>query len=821
MTVDTIEQANQLRREVTSLFGECSMVPHKWCASRQLFDSDKSQSTVLGVNWDHIRDELFCKFNSIAPVSKWTFKEALMLMGKMYDPIGILSPVTTSLRVLVQRIQRVNRNLKDEVDIEFSNWLDCYWEMAKQHQLIRVKRNTTSNPQNASLAVFCDASEDSYGAVVYVVDHQTGKSTFMWARGKVVPFKPKGTKSSKNKSTLGSAPDMPIKRSIAEIELQAAVMGAEMYDRISKLTGIKSGLIYSDSNTTLAWIERHVNSLKVFVRNRVQLIHSFTHLGHWKRVDTSENPADIITRRCTIQQLANGSKADLWVNGPKFLKLLRRDEFFHPPAPITNLVANSKINYDQRSWEQILNEETVELGENGIKRLMRMRYLELIRRMQQDSFGQEIDDLKREQTFARKSKLGNIKVEIDPSGILRALTRVQTGTLDTRQLIVLDGKHKWAFAWTMDHHINTGHWNERNLINHIKERHYVFDLRSVIRKVIAKCEFCRREGARPGKTTMGLLPTFRTEVGIPFTSIGIDFFGPILNSKGQKRYGLLATCAVTRGVHVELVQNESTASVYEGLRRVFARRGRPSLIYSDNGRSFVRMSKDLKCLFDRLNSLATSETQLQAIEWRFSSPFAPWQGGFFERMVGTFKRALHKLSKSHSLPDNELTTLFAEAEAVVNSRPLGIADDGEPISPGCFWLGRSPISLPACGNKAAVDLPATLEAYKKYQRMLNGFWANWSKCYLTNLRDRYQKVVRENPIKIGMKVLIINPTLQRDQWEVGTVVDQFEAGTNPGKARNFLVEINGTRKRKAIQSLAPLEADLDEVERRENNQTAD
>lgn len=425
--------------------------------------------------------------------------------------------------------------------------------------------------------------------------------------------------------------------------------------------------------------------------------------------------------------------------------------------------------------------------------------------MQQYSFAQEMDDLRDEKQLNRRSKLANFKCLLDETMILRAATRIQTGPWEARHLIVLDGAHPWALSWAKKMHDESHHLAERAFFFHIKEKYFVFKWRSLAKQAIRSCEQCRIARARRGKAPMGMLPEFRTEKCIPFSTVGIDFFGPMLNNKGSKRYGLLVTCAVTRGVHVELVNSESTGSVYEGLRRVFARRGRPRLIYSDNGRSFVRIAKDLKLLFARLSELASTNQKLQMIEWRFSTPFAPWQGGFFERMVGLVKQAMTKLAKSHKLPDNELITLLAESEALVNSRPIAIANDGLALTPACFWMGRSPISLPPLGNKECEELPSTLAAYATCQRALNGFWTNWSQIYMTSLRDRMQSNEREVPIRIGMDVLVIEPNAKRSEWEVGKVVDCIEKKTGRGPVRNFIVDCNGIKRQRALQNLAPLE----------------
>ena len=63
---------------------------------------------------------------------------------------------------------------------------------------------------------------------------------------------------------------------------------------------------------------------------------------------------------------------------------------------------------------------------------------------------------------------------------------------------------------------------------------------------------------------------------------------------------------------------------------------------------------------DVLNYVST-----EGIKWSFTTALAPWQGGFYERLVGMVKRSLRKL-KGRSL----LVTLLTEIKAVINSGPL-------------------------------------------------------------------------------------------------------------------------------------------------------
>lgn len=76
--------------------------------------------------------------------------------------------------------------------------------------------------------------------------------------------------------------------------------------------------------------------------------------------------------------------------------------------------------------------------------------------------------------------------------------------------------------------------------------------------------------------------------------------------------GLLFTCAVNRCNHLEPVLSLDVKETDLVIRRFFARKGRSSLFLSDNGRTFVNLSKLL----------------IGEFKWSLIPPAAPWWGGF-------------------------------------------------------------------------------------------------------------------------------------------------------------------------------------------------
>ncbi|GBM52382.1 hypothetical protein AVEN_160104-1 [Araneus ventricosus] len=57
-----------------------------------------------------------------------------------------------------------------------------------------------------------------------------------------------------------------------------------------------STVLWTDSTTVLAWIQKDPSVLKPFVRNRVSANQNLTEVSAWKHFPSKEIPADIISR---------------------------------------------------------------------------------------------------------------------------------------------------------------------------------------------------------------------------------------------------------------------------------------------------------------------------------------------------------------------------------------------------------------------------------------------------------------------------------------------------------------------------------------------
>ncbi|KAJ8019123.1 hypothetical protein HOLleu_42503 [Holothuria leucospilota] len=120
----------------------------------------------------------------------------------------------------------------------------------------------------ADLIIFCDASEEAFGAVVFIrweLDDQTIIVRFIAARSRVAPLK---------------------MLSIPRLELQAAVIASRLYSTIEDEMSVQFGraIFLTDSIIALSWIRGQSRQYKSFVANRVSEIQSRTDPSDWRHV---------------------------------------------------------------------------------------------------------------------------------------------------------------------------------------------------------------------------------------------------------------------------------------------------------------------------------------------------------------------------------------------------------------------------------------------------------------------------------------------------------------------------------------------------------
>jgi len=184
----------------------------------------------------------------------------------------------------------------------------------------------------------------------------------------------------------------------------------------------------------------------------------------------------------------------------------------------------------------------------------------------------------------------------------------------------------------------------------------------------------------------------------PFTVTGVDFTGALYVKRGNeevKAYVCLFTCATSRAVHLEVVEDLSTETFLLAFRRFVSRRSLPQLMISDNATTYEAAATELKDLF---TAEVIATISRQGTTWHFIPKKAPWFGGFWERLIGLTKATIKKtLGRAH-ISLQVLQTVVVEVELILNNRPLTYLSDDirdpQPLTPSHLLHGRTLNKLP-------------------------------------------------------------------------------------------------------------------------------
>ncbi len=97
-------------------------------------------------------------------------------------------------------------------------------------------------------------------------------------------------------------------------------------------------------------------------------------------------------------------------------------------------------------------------------------------------------------------------------------------------------------------------------------------------------------------------------------------------------------------------------------------------MFSDQGTNFVGVERELHNLVKDLVSddRLKKKMEEEGLKWTFNPPASPHMGGALESMVKLAKRAITATTNGSLLTDEELSTVLAECEAMLNNKTVNV-----------------------------------------------------------------------------------------------------------------------------------------------------
>ncbi|XP_063530100.1 uncharacterized protein LOC134741297 [Cydia strobilella] len=821
-SADSNKEALQLYKDTNRVFHELGMNIRDWMSNDKSFvgeiplsqrEKRTDKMKILGLLWDIKNDTLQLNIDPEVFINESrgiTKKGVLKVLARLYDPCGFASPLILPGKLIFQELCK--RKLKWE-DI-LPEDMQMLWENIVRNLAairdVKVPRyvgdtcEQTEEIVQYELHGFTDASMNSYAAIVYLrlIGKNKTAVTFLMSKTKITPIEDKN--------------DLKIPR----LELLSFLIGSRLLKYIHDHIDINLSKLYlwSDSQVVLAWMKTS-KLLPPFVARRVNEIKQTSRtLGiELRYVDTKNNPADIATRPELWHK-----KRELWFYGPKFLT----QEGKHWPS---DTQINKEICLVGRALDMVDGPEMTSKGYENEELALTTEEQELTEQLREESSnvdrtsGNDVttDNIKRIQkeyfpneVMGKKTNLSlDLGIFRDIDGVLRSKGRFGQANLpyDKKYPIVIPKQSSLATQIIKRTHEENYHVGVPHTLSIIREKYWIPQGRAQVQKVIRSCPQCVKYGGGPFQLPPAPeLPSARVNYSSPFHFTGIDYLGPVLvdTEKGkEKRWICLLTCLAVRALHLELVKDLSAKECLLAIRRFTAIRGIPDTITSDNALQFKLTSE----------VLSSDYCVKKGIKWKFIAQLAPWQGGFYERLVALVKHCLKRTLDKHLLTDTQMTTVLKEVESVLNTRPLTAvgAEPEEVLKPADFLtLGQCldfDTDLQTSNQQLTNTKVDLVQSWKRGQMILEEYKRMFINQYLPSLRERSFHTHKQPRIKskkvpeIGNIVQIRDDSKNRTNWKVGKIVSLIKG--QDGVVRVARVKVNDTELTRSLGHLYPLEAD--------------
>lgn len=816
---ETEAEAIMIFYQMNQLMREGGFQLQKWCtnSSKLLDHIEKSCHSndennliklnnlvkVLGIGWKKSTDN----FNYIITLPEQeqfvTKRQILSEIARLFDPMGWIAPIMIIAKIYIQKLWKSGLGWDDVLtDDLLAEWLKFRNDLVKIKHIELPRWIHWTTGSHTELHAFADASKAAYAAVVYMkVTNGNGERyvTLITAKTKVAPIQREVT--------------------IPRLELCAALLAAKLLFEVAQVMNISREHWYawSDSTVVLAWLRSVPSRWTTFVGNRTSEILNILDCNQWSHVAGHENPADVASRGLSVEALRN---YDVWWRGPTWLRqtpnLSKGEQEFTTNEEERSIkTLTTTINTrEEFLWTRFSNITRMLRVLTCCKRVLRWKLsremrnklpnsieteemnevLQIcIKQCQAFHFSNEIRQLRSAGSVPKKSPIHSLSPFIDQTGVLRVGGRINQARVeyDKKHPMILPAKSHLTKLIILDAHIKTLHGGIQIMMNYLRSKFWIVRAKNQIKKYFKECVTCVRYLRQNNNQFMGQLPEVRLTPSKPFTSTGVDFsgyinirFSPGRGSKSYKGYICLFVCMVTKAVHLEAVSDLTAPGFIAAFRRFTSRRGQCKDIYSDNGTNFVGADKLLKEMFDKAKSSLPNEiAQLLITEgttWHFIPPHGPNFGGLWESGIRSTKMHLKRVIGDSTLTFEEVSTVLAQVEACLNSRPLTqISDDPDdplPLTPGHFLVGEPTILIP--DEDHTQNQITGMHRWRLTQKMVADFWKRWANEYLVTLNQRHKWTTKRTGPEVNDIVIIKDDNLPPAKWLLGRILQKHSGKDN-------------------------------------------
>jgi len=220
---DSVQEALILQQQLRTLLEQGGFNLRKWASNNKKalknipdkhleagvieIENEEGSIKTLGLNWVPEIDSITFKRLSF-PDKPLTRRILLSNAASIFDPIGLLSPITIRAKILVQQSFKTTNSWDETLNNEITSQWKTIAEQMNEIENIKIPRwiGYRTN-QIIEIHGFCDASEAACAAVIYARTLDSAgniRTTLITAKTRVAPLKVKITipKSELNAALL-------------------------------------------------------------------------------------------------------------------------------------------------------------------------------------------------------------------------------------------------------------------------------------------------------------------------------------------------------------------------------------------------------------------------------------------------------------------------------------------------------------------------------------------------------------------------------------------------------------------------------------------
>ena len=604
---DSPANAYRLFERARQIFKEATMNLQQWTSNSLEFlslipDDLKVKGSivkVLGITWNTLNDELTILESRMLPSDQHTTKrEILQHIARIYDPLGLIAPVTFYGKVFMQKLWKANVSWDEKLSPRHCDEWSQICNKFQSLSILKIPRlsGAIGKDSHCQVVVFNDASMKSYAAAVYLLvkNGESIKVNLLFSKMRLTSIQSVVANEEHQKEGK--------KLTLPRLDLLSTVIGVRAGNFVKDQLKLQNSklIVFTDSQCVLHWLKTP-KPLSTFVGNRIKEMRQSNAV--FRYVPSNQNPADFATRGMSASEL---EKIRLWWHGPEWLTLsvnswpnynvpevntqtldylesetnksnkiyvatnftkkckadLESNECDNSPFRIDEKrfsslqklirVTSYCVRFIQKRIWSVLRKETQETMSSRyvlIKQVFRehssyatdqvhsvcMARILWEYAVQNRQYLNVLNDMRKGKRNNLQRQLG---LQIDEWGLLRCYGRYSNANLsfNAKYPKLIPRLEYFTHLVIKDAHERMLHSGVSHTLAQVRQVYWIPQGKRETKGVVSRCTICRRyEGPPYALPPMPSLPRDRVSKSEPSQSIGLDYLGPILVKEGRER----------------------------------------------------------------------------------------------------------------------------------------------------------------------------------------------------------------------------------------------------------------------------------------------